>query len=324
MNKENELSRRDLLKLGVAAAGAGLAGWSSYHIARKTGLISPDRELSEEDLLEFYRIEKEVLETKTPTPTNVEPTRTGEMSPTPEPSPTPEKKDWTLFGGEIDFLDPSRPIEMLVELNNGEKLWIPPFRAYNNESLKTFEYNTEVRDIDGKKIFVPGDHTVVAQKTFYPLNQKFIRFFHLWMHTGQFGGQNLELTELQNLIEKEQGWENNPGFTRTPEEAEKVIQELVIGAKVIVKQKDRGIVAKLLGAARIPPSEVDNYMLEVDKRIDFLKKRYPNSGFNMLEAYNEAVGLWGCGRKLGKETEFKNRPKARQSRIAFAIVPIAS
>jgi hypothetical protein len=95
----------------------------------------------------------------------------------------------------------------------------------------------------------------------------------------------------------------------------------LIGARVIIKQENNGLTAKVVGATRVPPEDVDSYILNVARRVDFIRENYHQSGFDNLSEFNEAAGFWGCGRKLGDEKEFPNRPIARQSRIAFLITP---
>ena len=322
-----KIDRRGFLKaagvtLGIIGAGQiGIQLWKDRQRKEATA------ELIEGSTVGFNQAElghlpEEVNQAGTlATPTPFQPTTpTSQASESSEPvlspTPTPEvikMAEGYVLSETIDLADHTKPIVMAVQLKK-KKDWIISTVA------SPYSYTVEN---EKENVFHASKHTVET----YIANENIPT---TWMHAGTWADKPVFARELELFLRK-------PGGTiATPEEADKALQEELIGARVFVFQgKDRQSFPKNIPDILISPNDFDGNILELsfssgtrvprwelDKNgelvdvietysthvmdtYDWLAQHYPNSNFSNVPRNN----LWGikfCSAPLLNETPNPN------------------
>jgi len=291
-----KISRREFNKLagaalaGVGLAGAGFAGWKLLEgLGLRVGEDAPSRDSFEQELADLSRPTREAS-----TPTPFQPQSATEIPhTTPEPSPTPELINKYKFA-KADFSDSAHQIDMLLTLNNGEKLLIPLFTPLPwREGI-----------LDGPD-FKPKSNTGVTY-----LDESGRKILNL--HSGREGPLDTAgytMWKVQLAIET-----NARGYRIYPREVDEKLSTNFTGGDAIVRQTDSGP-AKMVAAVRVPPKMVlgvSQHLNEVRDAagqitttglIAWIAETFPDSGFQKILSDPNILIIKTCGRRLRGETQ---------------------
>lgn len=315
MPEEKKLSRREFLKAaGLVGLGGTVTALSGWHLAKELGL-RPEQIVKENgkrllEQLDWYWREVKSLRREQRSSHVVEGRE--KATPTRKPEETPvasedameeltsvEKEERNEFAfGEIDFSDPSQPIEMLITTNSQDKLLIPSFSSH--------AWSPEV---DQKNVFDPENNTGVVW-------QDEGKRIGLWLHSGRAGKlhEGYTMWGVQTYIE-----ESAQGNRRPYWETEKVLEEQIRGADILIKQGDKSTLARITAAVRIPPERVIDSTKHVMDMVPYLAKNYQGKGFEELVNKDKVLLPKFCGRFLAGEKENPELPSYQQARFIFGI-----
>ena len=238
----------------------------------------------------------------------------------PSPTPTPEiirMAEGYVLSETIDLADHTKPIIMAIQLKK-KKDWIISTIA------SPYSYTAEN---EKENIFHASKHTIET----YIANENIPT---TWMHAGTWDNEPVFAREFELFLRKPKG------VTATPEEANKALQEELIGARVFVFQGENrqsfpknvsdiltspndfdGNILEMTfsSGTRVPRWELDKngelvvneqgklvdviktYSTHVMDTYDWLAQHYPNSNFSNVSKDN----LWGikfCSAPLKNET----------------------
>ena len=329
--EEKKINRRGFLKaagitLGVLGTGQiGLQLWKDRQRKEATA------DLIEGSTVGFNQAELGHLSEEanqagalvTPTPFQpITPTSQASESleAVPSPTPTPEiirMAEGYVLSETIDLADHTKPIIMAIQLKK-KKDWIISTIA------SPYSYTAEN---EKENIFHASKHTIET----YIANENIPT---TWMHAGTWDNEPVFAREFELFLRKPKG------VTATPEEANKALQEELIGARVFVFQGENrqsfpknvsdiltspndfdGNILEMTfsSGTRVPRWELDKngelvvneqgklvdviktYSTHVMDTYDWLAQHYPSSNFSNVSKDN----LWGikfCSAPLKNET----------------------
>lgn len=327
MTEKKKLSRRDFLKAaGITTAGVGLLSVSGWELAKALGLRPEKFTEKLGNQLEWYwREVKSYIDSggtqmvsgteksttritksrSTPTPPQSEEPSTLEPG---TPTETPEAVEEIVpvekeeengfdFAG-IDFSDPTIPIGMMITTTEDNKIIIPEFYSYS--------WSPEV---DEENVFNPDNNTGVAWKDDGER-------IGLWLHSGRAGPlhEGYTMWNTQKFIEEDEN-----GYRRPVWAVNEILDKIIRGSDITIKQGKKTIHAKITAALRMPPDRVAYSTIHVLDMVPYLAKNYPGKGFEELVDKKQVLLPKFCGRVVAEEKENKDRPSYQQARFVFGI-----
>ncbi len=324
MTEKKKLSRREFFKaVGFTVGGAGLISLSGWKLAEALGL-RPEKfteRLAEQ--LDWYWREirsyidgggtQVALETKEPTAQPIKTQKASillqpEKTPTLKPdveseamkelAPVEKEKENEFKFAEIDFSDPTIPIEMMITTVENNKILIPEFNSYSWSPK-----------VDEENIFNPDNNTGVAW-------QDDGKRIGLWLHSGRAGPlhEGYTMWETQKFIEEDENGNRIPYWV-----INELLDKIIKGADITIKQGKKSVNAKITAAVRIPPSGVIKSTKHFLDMVPYLAKNYPEKGFEELVDKKQVLLPKFCGRLAAGEKENKELPYYQQARFVFGI-----
>jgi len=327
MTEKKKLSRREFFKAaGVTAVGAGLLSVSGWKLAEALGL-RPEKftEKLGKQLDWYWREIKSYIESGGPqaileaekSTTQITKSRT---TPTPfqsEGAPTPrsdtltetpealeeivpvekEEENGFNFAG-IDFSNPTFPIGMVITTTENNKVIIPEFHSYSWSPK-----------VDEENVFDPDNNTGVAWKD---AGER----IGLWVHSGRAGPlhEGYTMWNTQKFIEEDEN-----GYRRPVWAVNEILDKIIRGSDITIKQGKKTIHAKITAAVRMPPDRVIYSTVHVMDMVPYIAENYPGKGFEELINKKQVLLPKFCGRFVAEEKENKKLPYYQQARFVFGI-----
>lgn len=326
MAEKKKLSRREFLgAVGITAAGAGFLSVGGWKLAKALGLQPEKFTEKLGNQLDWYwkeiksyidnggpqailGAEKSPIQivkaqnTSTPQLENTSTLQPDTPTETPEaveeivPIEKEEENGFDFAG--INFSDPANPIGMMITTTEDNKIIIPEFYSYS--------WSPEV---DEKNVFDPDNNTGIAWKD---SGER----IGLWVHSGRAGllHEGYTMWNTQKFIEEDEKGNARPAWA-----VNEILDKIIRGSDITIKQGNKIITAKITAAVRMPPDRVIYSTVHVLDMVPYIAKTYPGKGFEELVDKKQVLLPKFCGRKAADEKGNKNLPYYQQARFVFGI-----
>jgi hypothetical protein len=307
-NKNLNLSRREFDKLMVLAGISGLTLFlvGGYKLLEALGYID-DKSQEPFDQLGWFKQEMEIFESN----------RKMTSRPPTDPDNNTEtalnfnlQKERGLFFGDINFINPELPINMLITTKNDDRVEVFDFLPFPKDV-----------GLDEEKIFEPTKNTTLAKK-----DESRGRIV-LWIHSGQKKfldpyPNGFPMSELQKLIEYE-GTSSKVSIW----EANRFLKDVIRGSEIVINQDNKKMKAVIAAAVRVPPDLVDDHSANIDRLPEWISETFEDTGFENLLDRSDVLIPKFCGMYLPPEDDgdynktVQNYSFVEKSRFILGIVP---